>query len=33
MRVAVVGQGYVGVTGAIALARQGHRVSGIEQDP
>lgn len=33
MHVAVVGQGYVGVTGAIALARQGHRVSGIEQHP
>jgi UDPglucose 6-dehydrogenase len=33
MRVAVVGQGYVGVTGAVALARQGHHVTGIEKDP
>ncbi|MGK5630063.1 UDP-glucose dehydrogenase family protein [Streptomyces sp. URMC 123] len=32
MRIAVVGQGYVGVTGAVALAQQGHRVIGIEQD-
>ncbi|MFG3495875.1 UDP-glucose dehydrogenase family protein [Streptomyces sp. NPDC047928] len=32
MRVAVVGQGYVGVTGAVALARQGHRVTGVEKD-
>lgn len=33
MRVAIVGQGYVGVTGAVALARQGHHVTGIERDP
>lgn len=33
MRVAVVGQGYVGVTGAVALARQGHHVTGVEKDP
>ncbi|MEF3119082.1 UDP-glucose/GDP-mannose dehydrogenase family protein [Streptomyces chrestomyceticus] len=33
MRVAVVGQGYVGLTGAVALAHQGHHVTGIEQDP
>ncbi|MET9429717.1 MULTISPECIES: nucleotide sugar dehydrogenase [unclassified Streptomyces] len=32
MRVAVVGQGYVGVAGAVALARQGHHVTGIERD-
>ncbi|MFF8846411.1 UDP-glucose dehydrogenase family protein [Streptomyces sp. NPDC015127] len=32
MRVAVVGQGYVGVTGAVALARQGHHVTGVERD-
>ncbi|MGW0467874.1 UDP-glucose dehydrogenase family protein [Streptomyces sp. NPDC003027] len=32
MRAAVVGQGYVGVTGAVALAQQGHRVFGVEQD-
>ncbi|MGW7431587.1 UDP-glucose dehydrogenase family protein [Streptomyces sp. NPDC054861] len=32
MRTAVVGQGYVGVTGAVALAQQGHRVVGVEQD-
>ncbi|MBT2439472.1 UDP-glucose/GDP-mannose dehydrogenase family protein [Streptomyces sp. ISL-36] len=32
MRAAVVGQGYVGVTGAVALAQQGHRVVGVEQD-
>ncbi|WP_413760750.1 UDP-glucose dehydrogenase family protein [Streptomyces sp. MMBL 11-3] len=32
MRVAVVGQGYVGVTGAVSLARQGHQVCGVEQD-
>jgi UDPglucose 6-dehydrogenase len=32
MRIAVIGQGYVGVTGAVALAQQGHRVTGIEQD-
>lgn len=33
MRVAIVGQGYVGVTGAVALARQGHHVTGIEREP
>ncbi|UNO43493.1 UDP-glucose/GDP-mannose dehydrogenase family protein [Streptomyces sp. MST-110588] len=33
MRVAVVGQGYVGLTGAVALTHQGHQVTGIEQDP
>ncbi|MFI7316927.1 UDP-glucose dehydrogenase family protein [Streptomyces venezuelae] len=33
MRVAVVGQGYVGVTGAVSLARQGHQVYGIEYAP
>ncbi|WP_338673553.1 nucleotide sugar dehydrogenase [Streptomyces sp. SCSIO 30461] len=33
MRVAVVGQGYVGVTGAVALASHRHRVTGIEQQP
>lgn len=33
MRVAVVGQGYVGLTGAVALALQGHSVTGVEQDP
>lgn len=33
MRVAVIGQGYVGLTGAVALAHQGHHVTGIEQDP
>ncbi|MDN3295216.1 UDP-glucose/GDP-mannose dehydrogenase family protein [Streptomyces ficellus] len=33
MRVAIVGQGYVGVTGAVALARQGHQVTGIEREP
>ncbi|MFF8275890.1 UDP-glucose dehydrogenase family protein [Streptomyces lateritius] len=32
MRAAVVGQGYVGLTGAVALAQQGHRVVGVEQD-
>ncbi|MGK5636706.1 UDP-glucose dehydrogenase family protein [Streptomyces sp. URMC 126] len=32
MRIAVVGQGYVGVTGAVALAQAGHLVTGIEQD-
>ncbi|GAA3895133.1 UDP-glucose/GDP-mannose dehydrogenase family protein [Streptomyces gulbargensis] len=32
MRVAVIGQGYVGLTGAVALARHGHRVVGVEQD-
>ncbi|GGU47488.1 UDP-glucose dehydrogenase family protein [Streptomyces lavendofoliae] len=33
MRVAIVGQGYVGVTGAVVLARQGHHVTGIEREP
>ncbi|GAA2438526.1 UDP-glucose dehydrogenase family protein [Streptomyces lavendulocolor] len=33
MRVAIIGQGYVGVTGAVALARQGHQVTGIEREP
>ncbi|MFD7920881.1 UDP-glucose dehydrogenase family protein [Streptomyces sp. NPDC059740] len=33
MRVAVMGQGYVGLTGAIALAEQGHDVVGVERDP
>ncbi|MBT2507911.1 UDP-glucose/GDP-mannose dehydrogenase family protein [Streptomyces sp. ISL-98] len=32
MRVAVVGQGYVGLTGTVALALQGHSVTGVEQD-
>ncbi|WP_406729083.1 nucleotide sugar dehydrogenase [Streptomyces sp. GD-15H] len=32
MRIAVVGQGYVGLTGAVALALQGHYVTGIEQE-
>ena len=33
MHVAVMGQGYVGVTGAVQLTLQGHDVSGIEQSP
>ncbi|MEU2793227.1 UDP-glucose/GDP-mannose dehydrogenase family protein [Streptomyces sp. NPDC007100] len=33
MRVAVIGQGYVGLTGAVVLTHQGHQVTGIEQDP
>ncbi|GHF35304.1 UDP-glucose 6-dehydrogenase [Streptomyces mashuensis] len=32
MRIAVIGQGYVGVTGAVALAQGGHQVTGVEQD-
>ncbi|MFF9341296.1 MULTISPECIES: UDP-glucose dehydrogenase family protein [unclassified Streptomyces] len=32
MRVAVVGQGHVGLTGAVALAQHGHRVVGVEKD-
>ncbi|MFD7713137.1 UDP-glucose dehydrogenase family protein [Streptomyces sp. NPDC059785] len=33
MHVAVVGQGYVGLTGAVALTLQGHHVTGVEQLP
>ncbi|MBA4860732.1 UDP-glucose/GDP-mannose dehydrogenase family protein [Streptomyces sp. PSKA54] len=33
MRIAVVGQGYVGLTGSVAMAQQGHDVMGIERDP
>lgn len=32
MRAAVMGQGYVGLTGAVVLAQQGHHVVGVEQD-
>ena len=33
MKIAVVGQGYVGLTAAACLAEAGHRVTGIERDP
>jgi UDPglucose 6-dehydrogenase len=33
MRIAVVGQGYVGLTGAVSMALQGHQVTGVERDP
>ncbi|MGE0229523.1 MAG: UDP-glucose/GDP-mannose dehydrogenase family protein [Dehalococcoidia bacterium] len=33
MNVAVVGQGYVGLTAAACLAAAGHRVVGVESDP
>ncbi|GHK03932.1 UDP-glucose 6-dehydrogenase [Streptomyces sp. Y2F8-2] len=33
MHVAVMGQGYVGVTGAVELTLQGHHVTGVEQNP
>lgn len=32
MRVAVVGQGYVGLTAATCLAEEGHQVTGVESD-
>ena len=33
MRIAVVGQGYVGLTGAVCLAQAGHEVVGVEREP
>ncbi len=32
MRIAVIGQGYLGLTASVSLAEAGHEVAGVEVD-